>query len=97
VRAIFHPEADEEFQHAIETYQAESAELGLRFYRCVLDAVARIETHPSAWPRLRGAVRKCLVEEFPYKLLYIIEADRLFVVAVMHGKRKPDYWLERVK
>jgi restriction system protein len=29
VRAIFHPDADEEFQHAIENYQAESADLGL--------------------------------------------------------------------
>jgi toxin ParE1/3/4 len=97
VRASFHPEADEDFQHAIETYQAESVELGLRFYRSVLAAVARIEAHPRAWPRLRGEVRKCLVEDFPYKLLYVIEPDRLHVVAVMHGKRKPDYWSERVE
>jgi toxin ParE1/3/4 len=97
VRAIFHPEADLEFQHAIEIYQAESAELGLRFYREVLTALARIEAHPLAWPRLRGEVRKCLVADFPYKLLYVIEPDRLHVVAVMHGKRKPEYWSERTK
>jgi hypothetical protein len=46
---------------------------------------------------LRGEVRKCLVEDFPYKLLYVIEADHLDVLAVMHGKRNPDYWLERMK
>ena len=45
MRAIFHPEAGVEFQHAIEVYQTESAELGLRFYRAVLTAVARIEAH----------------------------------------------------
>lgn len=97
MRAVFHPEADEEFQHAIETYQAESVELGLRFYRRVLEAVARIEAHPKVWPRLRGPVRKCLVEDFPYKLLYTVEPDRLSVVAVMHGRREPDYWLTRVR
>jgi hypothetical protein len=42
VRAIFHPEADQEFQQAIETYQAESIALGLRFYRSVMEAAARI-------------------------------------------------------
>jgi plasmid stabilization system protein ParE len=97
VRAIFHAEADEELQHAIEIYQAESLELGLRFYRAVFAAVARIEAHPRTWPRLRGGARKCLVEDFPYKLLYTVEPDRLQVVAVMHGKRAPDYWTERVK
>ena len=97
MRAIFHPDAAEEFQHSIEVYLAESSELGLRFYRAVMAAAAKIEAHPQAWPRLRGDVRKCLVEEFPYKLLYTIEADRIHVVAVMHGKREPNYWLERLE
>jgi hypothetical protein len=60
-------------------------------------AAAKIEAHPQAWPRLRGGVRKCLVEAFPYKLLYAIEADCIHVVAVMHAKRNPDYWVERMK
>ncbi len=77
MRAIFHPEADEEFQRSIEDYQAESPELGLRFYRAVMTAAAKIEAHPQAWPRLRGPIRKCLVDDFPYKLLYAVEADRL--------------------
>jgi toxin ParE1/3/4 len=97
VKAIFHPEADEEFQNSIEVYQAESSELGLRFYGAVMAAAAKIGAHPQAWPRLRGEVRKCLVEDFPYKLLYAIEADRIHVVAVMHAKRNPDYWIERME
>lgn len=96
MRAILHPEADDEFQAAIEVYQAESQELGVGFYREVLTTLARIESHPKAWPRLRGAVRKCLVTGFPYKLLYTIEPDRILVVAVMHAKRRPDYWTARL-
>ena len=78
MKAILHDEADGEFQTAIEYYQAESQELGVRFYREVLTALARIESHPKAWPRLRGTVRKCLVSGFPYKLLYTIEPERIF-------------------
>lgn len=60
MRVILHPEADQEFQQAIESYQAESVALGLRFYRAVTDAVARIEADPKAWPRLR-----CLGQSAP--------------------------------
>lgn len=97
MRAVFHPEADLEFQQAIEIHLAESMALGLRFYRAVMDAAARIETHPKAWPRVRGDVRKCLVAEFPYQLLYTIEPERIQIVAVMHGKREPSYWAGRTK
>ena len=65
MKAIFHPQAGEEFQHAIEVDWKESPDLGRRFYHCVFAAIARIEPHPSAWPRLRGTVRKRLVEDFP--------------------------------
>ena len=95
MNAIFHPVADTELQEAIEFYEAESAGLGVRFYREVMAAVVRVEAHPRAWPRLRGPVRKCVVPGFPYKLLYAIEAERLHVVAVMHGKRQPGYWSGR--
>ncbi len=96
MNSVFHPEADAEFQEAIEYYQKESPELGVRFYRETMATVVRIEAHPKVWPRLRGHVRKCLVPGFPYKLLYTIEPDRLHVVAVMHSKRKPGYWAGRL-
>jgi plasmid stabilization system protein ParE len=96
VRPFFHPEADGEFQAAIEYYQAESPELAIRFYREVMATVARIMAHPKAWPVLRGSVRKCVVPVFPYKLLYTIEPDRIFVVATMHAKRDPTYWQHRL-
>jgi len=96
VNAIFHPEADAEFQDAIDYYQAESPGLGVRFYQAAMVTVVRIEAHPKVWPRLRGSVRKCLVPGFPIKLLYTIEPDRLHIVAVMHGKRKLSYWAPRL-
>ena len=50
MRAILHPEADREFQEAVEYYQAESQDLGIRFYREVLATLVRLESHPKAWP-----------------------------------------------
>ncbi|MDP2208100.1 MAG: type II toxin-antitoxin system RelE/ParE family toxin [Bacteroidota bacterium] len=55
----------------------------------------RIAEHPQAWSVERGDVRKCLLHKFPYKLLYSIEEDHIFVLAVAHQHRRPNYWVER--
>jgi plasmid stabilization system protein ParE len=41
-------------------------------------------------------VRRRLVDGFPYAVVYRIVTNELVeIVAVMHGKRSPDYWKER--
>jgi len=51
---------------------------------------------PQSRPVWRGDVRKRLVAGFPFTLLYSIEPDQIFVVAVAHQIRRPGYWLKRV-
>jgi len=34
---------------------------------------------------------------FPYYVSYITRGDRLWVLAVAHGARRPEYWIERKK
>ena len=36
-----------------------------------------------------------ILSRFPYKLLYSVEADHLYVIAVAHLHRAPDYWVDR--
>lgn len=33
---------------------------------------------------------------FPFAIVYIEEPDRIWIVAVMHFKRRPGYWHGRV-
>ena len=35
-------------------------------------------------------VRRCLTSRFPYGVLYSIETDEVFILAVMHLNRNPD-------
>ena len=56
-------------------------------------AAKRITVYPEAWSVERGDIRKCLLHKFPYKLLYSIEEDHIFIIAVAHQHRKPDYWI----
>ncbi|MCP4218338.1 MAG: type II toxin-antitoxin system RelE/ParE family toxin [bacterium] len=92
----FHPEAEREFLEAIDYYEAREADLGFDFSMEIYAAVSRAVEHPEAWPILEGEVRRCQTKRFPYGVLYSKEDTGIFVLAVMHLHRAPDYWKHRL-
>ncbi|MFN0139698.1 MAG: type II toxin-antitoxin system RelE/ParE family toxin [Pyrinomonadaceae bacterium] len=95
MKAFFSEFAERELYDAVDYLELEFEGLGESFKEEVRRAVARIRKHPLAWSTERGDVRKCLLHRFPYKLLYSVEPDHIFVIAVAHQHRKPDYWIDR--
>ncbi len=88
----FHPEAEEEFLEAINYYEECRTGLGYEFALEVYAALQRIITHPLAWPILEGDLRRSRMNRFPYGVLYAQEGEDIYVLAVMHLHRDPDYW-----
>ena len=41
-------------------------------------------------------VRRKSLARFPYSVLYTVDPDVLYIVAVAHQKRRPNYWLRRL-
>jgi len=91
----FHPEAEEEFNIAIEYYENIEPGLGYDFALEVFLTIQRSVEFPKAWTVLEGDVRRSLVSRFPYGILYSEEKEEIFVVAVMNLHRNPDYWKHR--
>lgn len=94
---VFSKYAVAEIEDAIRYYEIELPGLGLRFKEQLKKATLRVEEYPLAWSIERGEVRKYLLHRFPYKLLYSIEADHIFIIAVAHQHRRPEYWVDREK
>lgn len=92
----FHPEAEAEFIEAVSFYDKVESSLGEEFSLEVLAALSNVLSYPNAWPTLEVGVRRCLVNRFPYGILYGVEPDRGFVLALMHLHRRPGL-LERPK
>jgi hypothetical protein len=38
-----------------------------------------------------------LLRRFPYLVLYAVEAERILITAVFHGRRDPRRWPDRVR
>lgn len=69
--------------------------LGEDFSLEVNATVQNILSYADAWPIVEDDVRRCLTRRFPYGVLYSIETDRVYILAVMHLHRHPDYWKTR--
>lgn len=90
----FHPAAVKEARKAYRWYACRSAWAGNRFQAALEAAFEQIADAPDRWPIYLHGTRYRLVRRFPYVVVYRL-ADRLQIMAVAHGKRKPGYWKRR--
>ena len=73
MRFLFHPQADDEFDQAVRYYENCQLGLGLEFAEEVYAAVARIAEYPEAWSPMSKNTRRCLVNRFPFGVIFQIK------------------------
>jgi plasmid stabilization system protein ParE len=94
---IFHPDAGEEYTRAVEYYAEMMPELGTRFYDEIERLVKEVCRQPDRFFRFSPPAQRALARKFPYSVVYLDQTDRIWIVAVMHAKRRPGYWRERLE
>jgi len=87
--------AEEEMLEAAFYYEQQSKGLGQDSLRKVQNAVDEIVQHPTRWPKVRGNIRRRMIHRFPYAVLYEDQPQEILIIAVMHLRRHPAYWIER--
>lgn len=91
MHAEFHPDADSEFsEHAI-FYEAKEPGLGGRFITEIEAGLAALTLYPMLGQAFDGELRQFILDDFPLSLIYRIEQDRIWIVAVAHQSRQPRY------
>jgi len=93
---IFDKLARLELDNAAEYYELEVPGLGLRFLEEIKLGIRRILEYPNAWAIEKEDIRRYVLHKFPYKILYSNETDYVYIIAIAHGHRRPNYWIERV-
>ena len=92
----FHPEADEEYAQAAEYYARISPELGKRFCDQMERLILDIRRQPQRFRLFDPPIRRHFSSVFPYAVLYVDQPDRVLILTIMHMKRRPGYWRERL-
>lgn len=92
----YHPHARAEVVRAVKFYRAESPQAAEQFVAFLDDAIQLVLSEPLIGHPFRGGCRRKVFTRFPYSLIYRFLEGEIQIVAVMHHRRKPDYWLKRV-
>ena len=88
--------AEQELVDAVDHYNEQCSGLGFEFAAEVKNTLSRIVSFPKAWPLFSERTRRCMTSRFPFGILYQIRADHILVIAIMHLKRDPKKWQERL-
>ena len=90
-------EAENELNEAVADYEEIEPGLGIRLKEEARSALLWIREHPDL-PRLRPkGYRRVNLKVFRYYVAYFVWSDTIWVLAIAHSNRRPEYWLGREK
>ena len=88
--------AEQELAEAVDYYNDQCPGLGFEFAAEIKSTLNRILSFPEAWPPFSLRSRRCLTDRFPYGVLYQVREDFILITAIMHLKRDPKQWQDRL-
>ena len=97
-----HEETLAEIDVTAAWYDGQRAGLGTEFLAELRSALAALRAAPEVSTPDRRApvdahVRRRGVQRFPYAVVFAESATEYVVIAVMHLRRRPGYWLSRLE
>jgi len=95
-RLLFLAAARAEVREAFDWYHTRSRRAAAQFLAEIDRATLLIRESPNVWATFEAGTRRCILNRFPYSIIYREVGDDLHVVAVAHHKRRPGYWRSRL-
>ena len=92
----FHPKAISEASAAARWYQERSYATGKAFISELDRIIKKIIETPRIYSRYLRDTRRALFHRFPFGVVFRIVSEKIEVVAIAHGRRRPGYWKDRL-
>ncbi|RLA06733.1 MAG: type II toxin-antitoxin system RelE/ParE family toxin [Gammaproteobacteria bacterium] len=92
---LFHPDTEKDIKKSYLWYKKQSSHLGDDFLNELEQSYKLIKEQPNMWLNIRDGYKKFNLNKFPFSIIYKIDNSIIYVVAIMHQKRQPDYWINR--
>ena len=92
-----HPDALQELHYAARWYESQTYSLRNDYLSDVDRAINFIKESPTTWPLYVNGTRRFLLRRFPFAIVYRYRRNSIEILAVMHLRRHPNYWMTRDK
>ncbi|MFY0527390.1 type II toxin-antitoxin system RelE/ParE family toxin [Archangium gephyra] len=80
---------------AARWYEQQDKGLGAEFLRALDACFSSTQRSPESHARVHPRVRRALLRRFPYGVFYVVEEQRISVIACLHVRRRPGAWKAR--
>ena len=85
-----------EFDEAFDWYAKRSFRAAIGFAAGIDAAIENISLDPERFPRTYGNCQRCILNHYPYSVVFYRTPERIIIVAIAHAKRRPAYWRSRM-
>jgi plasmid stabilization system protein ParE len=92
-----HDEAREELIEARDFYDDSRSGYGLRFVQAIEAEFELLSTYPRIGKSVSRRARSHVVADWPYSVIYQLASDHIFIVAIAHHSKRPNYWRPRLR
>ena len=95
-KVIVRHEAEDDLKEAFSWYEDKRTGLGYDFLLQIDAGINFINRNPEIYPIEYKGTRKHVIKRFPYKIVYLVEEEKIIILAVIHCKRRPDLIKKRI-
>ena len=91
-----HRSAEAEFLKSVRYYEDQQKGLGADFIEAFVEARDRLTADPETGQQT--GISNCFslqLRRFPFRIVYKEVDDLIWIVAVAHASRRPEYWKNR--
>jgi toxin ParE1/3/4 len=88
-------EAELDIDEQYTGYESKRAGLGHDFLLCVEEALDKLLRNPLIYRKFHKELRRIPVRRFPYRIMYLVNGEKIIVTAVFHIRKDPTSWNSR--
>lgn len=88
--------AKQEVEEASDYYEEKRPGLGHRFILEFEQTLDAIQAFPGLGSKIEENCRRRRFKKFPYGVVFCVHEGAIYVLAVMHLRRMPGYWKDRL-
>ena len=92
---IIRPEAEADVREAYGWYDEQVPGLGRELLAELDRELAVLLANPEVHAKVHRNMRRALLRKFTFGVFYVVESDRIVVLAILHTARSPEIWSRR--
>jgi toxin ParE1/3/4 len=93
----YHRLAASELIKSAVYYERRNRALGEAFLVVVEATLPKIQRNPDLGRPGKVGTRSWKVKRFPFRIVYLEQPERFWILAVAHLSRRPGYWVRRLR